>query len=264
MTNGSVLSCWHISPASQCFACACVRYTFYMPSVLFLSFSLILLTGRGRRHRWLISLVKLLRRTLFFFRLCFIGAKQYEDLPFFFPLSLSDCVFVFVLLPSSLRYHDKCVLELLERPLRRSVTTLVLIYSCFASRTFHLFFPLLSLRRCSLRTFCLIATRLEGPFDSPALPELVLHFDIRLTSLTWRRLHVVIRLARCRRWRRTTSAFVQVAGFVYEVAFSCASTEMAHRTLVKCYANRTDLARGDGRLRAGLKMQPPGLRSAFF
>lgn len=75
----------------------------------------------------------------FFFRLCFIGAKQYEDLPFFF-LSLSDCVFVFVLLPSSLRYHDKCVLELLERPLRRSVTTLVLIYSCFASRTFHLFF----------------------------------------------------------------------------------------------------------------------------
>lgn len=183
---------------------------------------------------------------------------------FFFPLSLSDCVFVFVLLPSSLRYHDKCVLELLERPLRRSVTTLVLIYSCFASRTFHLFFPLLSLRRCGLRTFCLIATRLEGPFDSPALPELVLHFDIRLTSLTWRRLHVVIRLARCRRWRRTTSAFVQVAGFVYEVAFSCASTEMAHRTLVECYANRTDLARGDGRLRAGLKMQPPGLRSAFF
>lgn len=108
MTNGSVLSCWHISPASQCFACACVRYTFYMPSVLFLSFSLIRLTGRGRRHRWLISLVKLLRRTLFFFffRLCFIGAKQYEDLPFFcfssltFRLCLCVCIVaVFVALP---------------------------------------------------------------------------------------------------------------------------------------------------------------------
>lgn len=106
MTNGSVLSCWHISPASQCFACACVRYTFYMPSVLFLSFSLIRLTGRGRRHRWLISLVKLLRRTHFFFFcvLSVLNSMKTCLFFFFFPLSLSDCVCVcivavFVALP---------------------------------------------------------------------------------------------------------------------------------------------------------------------
>lgn len=81
-------------------------------------------------------------KNAFFFFVCVLSVlNSMKTCPFFvFPLSLSDCVFVFVLLPSSLRYHDKCVLELLERPLRRSVTTLVLIYSCFASRTFHLFF----------------------------------------------------------------------------------------------------------------------------
>lgn len=35
--TGVFLSCWHISPASQCFACACVWYTYYMQSCFFSS-----------------------------------------------------------------------------------------------------------------------------------------------------------------------------------------------------------------------------------